>query len=121
MRRTIASLFAILVLGVPSAIQAQEEAPEARKRPSKAAIEARNREAQRRAKARAQAEKEAKAKVVSVSRASREELMRLPGVTAAQADAIIAKRPYKSKAELVEKGAIPEGLFLSLRKQITVK
>lgn len=121
MHRTIARLFAVLVLGSASMAWTQEEPAEARKIPSKAAREARAREAQRRTKARAKAEKEARAKAVSVSRATREELMKLPGVTAAYADAIIAKRPYKSKADLVEKGAIPEGLFLALRKQITVK
>lgn len=90
-----------------------KEGSDKKARPSK--------ERQKRAKARAAAEAEAKAKAVNVNLASKEALMKLPGVTAAYADAIIAKRPYNSKADLVVKGAIPEALFLSLRKQVAAR
>lgn len=73
------------------------------------------------AKAKAKAKAEAQAKAVDLNHASKEELKKLPGVTDAFADAIIASRPYKSKADVVTKNAIPIGLYQSLRKKIAAK
>lgn len=55
---------------------------------------------------------------VDINSAPRKELMTLPGVGAAEADKIIANRPYLTKTELVSKGVIPTGPFLSLRNQV---
>lgn len=63
----------------------------------------------------------AEAKAVDINHASKAELKKLPGMTNAYVDAIIAKRPYKTKAELVIKNAIPMALFQTLRKQVAVK
>lgn len=52
---------------------------------------------------------------VDINSAGRKELMTLPGVGAAEADKIIAHRPYLTKTELVTKQALPEGPFMSLR------
>ena len=41
-------------------------------------------------------------------------------MTGAYADAIIAKRPFKTKADLVVKNAIPMDLYQTLRKQVKV-
>ena len=63
----------------------------------------------------------AEVKAVDINHASKAELKKLPGMTDAYADAIITKRPYKTKAELVIKNAIPMALFQTLRKQVAIK
>jgi len=57
-------------------------------------------------------------KPVDINSASRAQLKTLPGIGDAEADRIIAGRPYLSKAELVTKGVMPEGVYLSLRRQL---
>jgi hypothetical protein len=52
---------------------------------------------------------------VDINSAKRQELMTLPGIGAAEADRIVAHRPYLTKTELVTKGALQTGPFLSLR------
>jgi len=52
---------------------------------------------------------------VDLNRASRKELMTLPGIGADDADRIIAHRPYLSKGDLVAKNALPIGPFVSIR------
>jgi predicted DNA-binding helix-hairpin-helix protein len=56
--------------------------------------------------------------VVDINSASRKELMTLPGIGTAEADKIIANRPYLTKTELVTKGVLPTGPFLSLKRQV---
>jgi hypothetical protein len=55
---------------------------------------------------------------VDINSAGRKELMALPGIGAAEADRIIANRPYLTKTELVTKGVLPTGPFLSLKNQV---
>jgi hypothetical protein len=55
---------------------------------------------------------------VDINSATRKELMTLPGVGRAEADKIIANRPYLTKTELVTKGVLPTGPFLSLKHQV---
>lgn len=71
--------------------------------------------------ARAKADAVAKARAVDLNHASKAELKKLPGITEAYADAIIAQRPYKTKADLVVKKAIPMDLYQTLRKQVAVR
>jgi len=59
-------------------------------------------------------------KLPELNQASREELLKVPGITPALADKIIAGRPYLSKADLVVKGIIPESLYASLHRQVRV-
>ncbi len=57
-------------------------------------------------------------KLVDINSASRAELKKLPGVGDAEADKIIANRPFLSKAELVTKGVMPAGPYLSLKNRV---
>lgn len=55
---------------------------------------------------------------MDINSAGRKELMTLPGIGKAEAEKIIAHRPYLTKTELVSKGVLPTGPFLSLRHQV---
>lgn len=60
-------------------------------------------------------------KQVDINAASKAELMKLPGIKAADADRIIAGRPYGSKAWLVTNNIIPEMVFLKIKHQIVAR
>lgn len=60
-------------------------------------------------------------KLVDINSASRAELSSLPGVDAAQAERIVAGRPYLSKADLAVRNVMPTGVYLSLRHRIVAK
>lgn len=57
-------------------------------------------------------------KLVDINRAGKAELKTLPGIGDAEADKIIAGRPYLSKADLVTKGLIPAGIYQSNRHRM---
>ncbi len=55
---------------------------------------------------------------IDINSASLKQLMSLPGIGEAEAKKIIANRHYLSKAELVHKGVLPTGPYLSLKDHI---
>ena len=57
-------------------------------------------------------------KQVDINSASREQLKTLPGIGEVEAGRIIAGRPYSSKADLVDRKVLPEGLYISIRYRI---
>jgi predicted DNA-binding helix-hairpin-helix protein len=57
-------------------------------------------------------------KLVDINSASRAQLKTLPGIGDAEADKIIAGRPYLSKVHLVTEAGLPLGVYLSIRRQI---
>ncbi len=59
--------------------------------------------------------------LVDINSASRAQLKTLPGIGDAEADRIIAARPYLSKAELVTKNVMATGPYLSIKSQIVAK
>jgi DNA uptake protein ComE-like DNA-binding protein len=117
-------MLAILLAAMGSSLwsPAQEEIPTPPKKPvSKAEHDAKARAVAMKRQAKAKADAEAKAKALDINSATKEQLRTLPGITEAYAEAIIAKRPYHSKAELVTKRAIPEGTFQTIRKRVAAK
>jgi DNA uptake protein ComE-like DNA-binding protein len=57
-------------------------------------------------------------KLVDINSASRAELKTLPGIGDAEADKIIAGRPYLSKVHIVTEAGLPVGTYQSIRHQI---
>src|SRR5262245_14933487 len=55
---------------------------------------------------------------IDVNSASRAQLKTLPGIGDAEAERIVARRPYRSKADLVEHGVLPVGVYLSIKGRI---
>jgi DNA uptake protein ComE-like DNA-binding protein len=110
--RFLATLALLLACG-PLARAQEDVAPTKKKTTSKAMQDAK-------AKAREQKNKD-KAKLLDINQATKEQLKKLPGVTDAFADGIIAKRPYHSKAELLTKKAIPEVTYYGIRKLVAAK
>ena len=55
---------------------------------------------------------------IDINSASRKALKTLTGIGDAEADRIVAGRPYLSKAELVNRNVLPVGPYLSIKNQI---
>lgn len=62
----------------------------------------------------------AKVKRVDVNNATARDLKKLPGIGDAEAERIIAGRPYGSKAWLVTKKIIPDGIYINIKNRIFV-
>ena len=92
-----------------------------KRRAAQAANAAKAKALQKRRAAQAKAKADAEAKAIDINRASKAELKKLPGITDAYADAIIAKRPYKTKAELVTKNVLPMGVYQTIHEQVAAK
>lgn len=68
----------------------------------------------------AAAKPQAPVKMVDLNNASKAQLKTLSGVGDAEADRIIEKRPYSSKADIVTKAGIPAGVYVSNKRSIFV-
>ena len=62
-----------------------------------------------------------KAKLVDINSASKQELTSLPGIKDAEADKIIAGRPYGSKAWLVSHNIIDASVYEGLKAMVIAK
>ena len=58
---------------------------------------------------------------VDINSASKEQLMKLPGVTEDGAEKIIAARPFKSKSELVSKKIVTKREYAKFKSHVTAK
>jgi DNA uptake protein ComE-like DNA-binding protein len=58
-------------------------------------------------------------KTVNINKASREDLLNLPGITQREADRIVAERPFDSTHDLVGRKIVSEAEFDKIRQQIT--
>ena len=63
----------------------------------------------------------AKVKLVDINSAGKRELMTLPGIGDAEADKIIAGRPYLVKAHLVTHDVLPRAVYEDLKKLVIAK
>ena len=67
------------------------------------------------------AAKPAAAPLVDINSASRDELIKIPGIGEAIADKIIKGRPWKQKSDLVAKGVANKAQYEKMRSQIIAK
>jgi competence protein ComEA len=67
------------------------------------------------------AKSSAKVKLVDINSASKKELMTLPGITSADADKIIAGRPYLSKAHLVTQDIVSRPTYETIKLKVVAK
>ena len=63
----------------------------------------------------------AKVKLVDINSAGKKELMTLPGISDADADKIVAGRPYLSKANLVTRNIVARGVYENLKARVVAK
>jgi len=63
----------------------------------------------------------ARIKLVDINSASRNQMKTLPGIGNAEADKIIAGRPYGTKAHLVTQNVIPLAVYQGLRNRIVAQ
>jgi DNA uptake protein ComE-like DNA-binding protein len=59
--------------------------------------------------------------LIDVNSASRKELMTLPGIGEARADAIIKNRPYRGKDDLPAKDIIPQDVYDKVKDRIIAR
>jgi competence protein ComEA len=57
-------------------------------------------------------------KAININKASRDELLTLPGMTEAEADRIIAQRPFDNVDDLVKHRVIPESEYDKIRDRV---
>ena len=60
-------------------------------------------------------------KPLDLNTATREQLLSLPGVTEAEADRVIAKRPYNEPGELVTRHIMPKTEYNKISDRVTAK
>jgi DNA uptake protein ComE-like DNA-binding protein len=65
--------------------------------------------------------KTAKMPAVDINSASKEDLMKLPGITDETAEKIIAGRPYKSKTELSKKNILSKVEYGKVRNHVVAR
>src|SRR5580692_1415353 len=57
-------------------------------------------------------------KAININKASREDLLTLPGVTEHEADRIIAQRPYDDAHDLVTRRVLPQAEYEKIRDRV---
>jgi DNA uptake protein ComE-like DNA-binding protein len=117
MRITLALTF---LLAGGAGLQAQETSPAPKQEAAKAPV-AKSKAVTARKQARLKAKAAAEAKRLDLNTATKAQLEKLPGVTPAYADQIIAHRPYLTNEHLVINKAVPESVYFSIRSLVTAR
>jgi DNA uptake protein ComE-like DNA-binding protein len=60
-------------------------------------------------------------KPLNLNTATKDDLLRLPGISAAEADRIIAERPYHDREELVSRHILPKSTYDRIADLVKVK
>jgi competence protein ComEA len=60
----------------------------------------------------------AREKTININKASREDLLTLPGLTEREADRIIAERPFDNTVDLVRRNVVPQVEYDKIRDRI---
>lgn len=120
-----ATLLAALLLSTSSCLSAdQKTAPAARPASAASATKAAEPVAKDKkpaAPAKPKAARVAAAKLVDINSASKDALMKLPGVSAADADKIIAGRPYLTKTRLITKNIVSMAVYQDISKLVIAR
>jgi|ERR1035437_4961484 DNA uptake protein ComE-like DNA-binding protein len=61
-----------------------------------------------------------RAAALDLNQCSREELLRIPGLSEPLADRIIENRPYRHRLDLVARMVIPSGIYQNIRDLVDV-
>ena len=109
-KATLIALALLLSAGLASAAETKASAPQATA--SKPAASSKSAKSNKPA---------AKVKQVDINSAKKDELKTLPGIGDAEADKIIAGRPYGSKAWLVSHKILPEDKYPAIKDLIIAK
>jgi len=118
MTRIALTLTCLLTAGL--GLQARGDAP-APTQASTRAPAAKSKAAAARKQSRMKAKAAAEAKRLDLNTATKAQLEKLPGVTPAYADQIIAHRPYLTNEHLVINKAVPESVYFSIRNLVTAR
>lgn len=116
MKRIAGSLVALsLAFGLVSAVRADDNPPAATTAPATSATPTTT------AKSTSTHHHSSSTHKVDINSASKEDLMKLSGVTDETADKIIASRPYKSTSELVSKNVVSKNEFSKIKNHVMAK
>ena len=111
--------FAVVLLLLATACTSQKPSPdEVREKTAQATSDIK-----RDAQALAQGVKEGwnRDQPLDVNKATKEQLLSLPGINSERADRIIAGRPYSSASELVSRRAIAQQEYENIKERVTAK
>lgn len=111
-----ALLAAALLLPAGLALAAVDKAPAAGETKDLGKAKAADKEAKAK-----KAQAAAKVKLVDINSAGKAELKTLPGISEAEADKIIAGRPYNSKARLITRNIVSREVYENIKKLIIAK
>lgn len=112
-------ILAILLLaGLVGCTQQQQSPEQIREKTAEATAEAKND-----AKAVADGIREGwdRSKTLDLNTASRDQLMSLPGLSAAEADHVIAARPYNEPSDLVTRHIMAKSEYERIQDRVTAK